>query len=525
VHGYVSLSPLERVILDQPVSQRLRWVAQNGLAQLVYPSSVTARFSHSLGTMHLASRFLAAARRNSPSEISVALNRALIRYGRQRGTSERESRVWASYINSDALIAAGSEHDDVRHWWILAEQSLRLAAFFHDLGHLAFSHDFEYALRDYWAALQPKLRSNSPMRTLLENLDEPPHEVIGHRLAPTVLAVVEATHTVDEPRALAFVFEMAQAILEADFESPREPAEGAMRLLHLLIDGQVDADRCDYILRDARGFGFDFAAYDLDRLLDNLVVVVRSSTEAGRPLFDVAIRPQGVAAAERFFIARYRSYQYNTRHHKVAQVGAVLRYAIKRLLLNPPRPLRADMTKLLDLLGGVVDRPKRMALHATQDLLSRFARHDDMSWMGLMRRAYDLTPTDPWLALLCWRQPTVKSMWKRPSDFPVDDIREWNRRLDSKGDIERQRAWDLAVSRLETRGVLVLRHKFNAIGTTTYGEDTLQVADGRRLADLSAASSLLSQLKDAWMGDVQIHAAQPVSGSISAKEIVAALSL
>jgi hypothetical protein len=259
---------------------------------------------------------------------------------------------------------------------------------------------------------------------------------------------------------------MAQAILEADFESPRDPADAIMRLLHLLIDGELDADRCDYILRDARGFGFDFAAYDLDRMLDNLVVVVRSRAEAGRPLYDVAIRPQGIAAAESFFIARYRSYQYNTRHHKVAQVGAALRYAIKRLLQAPPNVLRTEVTQLLDLLGIVVNRPRRMSLQLTQDLLSQFAMHDDMSWMALMRRAHDVTPTDPWLALVCWRQPTVRSMWKRTSDFPVEDIRAWNRGLDSKGDIERQRAWDASVRRLEDRGVLILRHKFNAIGTT-----------------------------------------------------------
>src|SRR5258708_10567667 len=203
----------------------------------------------------------------------------------------------------------------------MAEQALRLAAFFHDLGHLAFSHDFEYAMRDVWTALRPNIRNASTLREILENLDEPPHEIIGHRLAPTVLSVVEATHEVAEPGALQYVFEMAQAILEADFESPRNPTDAVMRLLHLLIDGEIDADRCDYILRDARGFGFDFAAYDLDRLPDNLVVIDRRFKHQDRPPFAIAPTPHALAAAESFFIARFRSYQYNTRHHKGAQVG------------------------------------------------------------------------------------------------------------------------------------------------------------------------------------------------------------
>lgn len=530
VHGYVSLSPLERVILDQPVSQRLRWVAQNGLAQLVYPSSVTARFSHSLGTMHLASRFLAGARRNSAPDVATELTRALVRYGRNGGIAGSQARAWAEFINSDALVAATAEPDDARHWWVLAEQALRLAAFFHDLGHLAFSHDFEYALRDFWTSLPLNAREKSPMRSILDNVDEPPHEVIGHRLAPTVLSIVEATNEVDQPGALEFVFKMAQDILEADYESPRDPAEAVMRLLHLLIDGEIDADRCDYILRDARGFGFDFAAYDLARLLDNLVVIARSAKEQGRPLFDIAIRPQGVAAAESFFIARYRSYQYNTRHHKVAQVGVSLRYVIKRLLLSPPKSLESEVASLMELFGNVVNPPRKLTLPGTQDLLSRFAMHDDTSWMALMRRAFELAPADPWLALVCWRQPTVRSMWKRAADFPVGDIREWNKGLDTQGDIERQRSWDTAVSRLEERGVLILKHKFTALGrttlsTTAYGSDLLQVVDFTGMTDLSQASPLVRQLQDAWTSDVQVHAAQPIGGRISSKEIVAALTL
>ena len=69
VHGYVDFTGIERAILDHPVSQRLRHILQNGLAYLVFPEAVTSRFSHSLGAMHLASGFLAAALRNaSPAD-------------------------------------------------------------------------------------------------------------------------------------------------------------------------------------------------------------------------------------------------------------------------------------------------------------------------------------------------------------------------------------------------------------------------------------------------------------------------
>jgi uncharacterized protein len=58
IHGYVAVTDIERELLDQPVTQRLRWVAQSGLAQLMFPEVRTSRFTHSLGAMHVASRFL-----------------------------------------------------------------------------------------------------------------------------------------------------------------------------------------------------------------------------------------------------------------------------------------------------------------------------------------------------------------------------------------------------------------------------------------------------------------------------------
>jgi uncharacterized protein len=53
IHGYVSYTGIERIIIDSPIAQRLRHIGQSGMAQMVFPEVRSSRFSHSLGAMHL----------------------------------------------------------------------------------------------------------------------------------------------------------------------------------------------------------------------------------------------------------------------------------------------------------------------------------------------------------------------------------------------------------------------------------------------------------------------------------------
>jgi HD superfamily phosphohydrolase len=58
VHGYVRIAAHERIVVDDPITQRLRRITQTGLAEFVFPEARTSRFAHSLGAMHLSSRFV-----------------------------------------------------------------------------------------------------------------------------------------------------------------------------------------------------------------------------------------------------------------------------------------------------------------------------------------------------------------------------------------------------------------------------------------------------------------------------------
>jgi HD superfamily phosphohydrolase len=105
VHGDIYLTDEELRILDTPQMQRLRGVRQLGTAYLVYPGAQHTRFEHSLGTMHLTSRLVAA----------VNQNRALRPEG-LLGIAPDEERILraAALVHDITHIPSGHNIEDVR---------------------------------------------------------------------------------------------------------------------------------------------------------------------------------------------------------------------------------------------------------------------------------------------------------------------------------------------------------------------------------------------------------------------------
>jgi HD superfamily phosphohydrolase len=496
VHGYIAFTGIERTLFDHPVAQRLRAITQSAAAHLVFPEMRVSRFAHSLGAMHLASRFFAAILRNaegSEREQIVAACRELVAAHSGLGLGGAEQAI----VNEPALVAAPELPREDRAAVLFVEQGLRLASLAHDLGHLPFSHDFE-------TALDARLRADPVLRERLAPLfaagvrGDKIHERVGYALAATVQQRVFNEELVGTPSAKVAEVSLlvARDILDAPAapELEDDPTRSVLSWLHSLVDGQIDVDRADYVLRDVRAYGLSAAVYDLDRLVDSLVPIRSGDGQA----IVTAILPPGVSAAESFFVARFRMYAWAIFHHKIQQAAAGLRVAIEDVLTAGGAEVDAFLNTITAIAAG----------GATDTTLVAFADCDDIWFTGLMRaRLRSGVPADiePWSALFLRRRPGPVSLWKRPSDFPVDDRAAWNRRLPTKDDPGLLARWDAIVGEFRSEGLLLHRLPFAPWMSDSDGESALHVALGETTKPLTRLSPLVRALRAAWDDELQVH--------------------
>lgn len=105
IHGFIRTDALETALIDSRPMQRLRFIRQLGWTFLIFPGAEHSRFSHVLGTMHLAGRVY------------------------------------------DAL-AAKSDGQLPTHAECRERRLVRAAALVHDIGHAPFSHSAEDLFAD-----------------------------------------------------------------------------------------------------------------------------------------------------------------------------------------------------------------------------------------------------------------------------------------------------------------------------------------------------------------------------------------
>ena len=145
-----------------------------------------------------------------------------------------------------------------------------LSALLHDIGHGPFSHSFE-------------------------GVTGISHEIMTCRI-------------IEEETEITKILEAAEPGLAKDVADVIRHTS-ANPLLTQLISSQLDADRFDYLLRDAYFTGTKYGEFDMERILRTMRV-----SEDGR----LVVKQSGVYAVENYIMARYHMY-WQVYYHPVAR--------------------------------------------------------------------------------------------------------------------------------------------------------------------------------------------------------------
>jgi hypothetical protein len=346
----VVLQPFEVLILDSPLLQRLRYVRQLGVAHWTYPGAGHTRFEHSIGAVHQISRLM-----ESLSQRGAELSR----------------------------LAAVPPKPFIN--------LLRLTALCHDIGHGAMSHVVENAFKRQGTIDDLALELAEHLDIEAAKLSEAAaYFMLGSPAFEELLEKARETTRHDLPSTPETVDLMRKAILG-------RPIHNTYPLLHELINGPFDADKLDYITRDAHMAGVPIVT-DIPRLVQKVralevdlahlppAVAKRvQGNDLTYVLYGLAL--SGGRTLDELMFGRTLLFDKIYRHQKVraveAMVGSIIelvaRVAGDRAALLP---LLFEDDDLLDLtaeglelrLGRRPSNPEMTQLEPARDLASRLKR-------------------------------------------------------------------------------------------------------------------------------------------------------
>jgi hypothetical protein len=344
IHGYIKLTELESEIIQLPVFNRLHRIRQSSFAFMVYPTAHGTRFAHSIGTMKVAS--------DIAEEILKNLSNA----------------------DKQSILGDLPEREFI--------EIARLAALLHDIGHGPFSHTSERILAEALKQVSPNDYNEG--YKLWEREDFPVHEFYTYKL------IKEGQDLADLLTSPNYNYkEILGDVITHNNKSSNIQQE-ALNLLQQIITSQLDADKMDYLLRDAYTSGVSYGQIDIQRIILSMRVV---STNSG---YRLAILDRALSAVEDLIDARFKMFKWLYHHHMVVLMDVLLEKAIATLVKEKILEPRELHWKTFDM--GLTDDATIIYLLSKEILSNR--KQSLQAYLGLLDRRF-----------------APVSLIKRPEDF------------------------------------------------------------------------------------------------------------
>jgi len=292
-----------KAIVEHPCFSRLGSVLQLGILNTVYPGTTHTRFGHSLGAFKYCRSYIQALYHDAHNPLF-----------RQLVTEE-----------------------DLR--------AVMVASLVHDLGQFPLAHELEEIDRD--------IKHEKYTGLWLEN---PTLDVRGN----TLREIIE-----NKKWGWGVSIDRVREILMARRRDGHLFMNSNLKdtMLASIIDGPIDVDKLDYLIRDSRHAGLTYGdLIDVDRLVRSLTVVIHRE-KGGQCVLTIGAYEKGQSAAESLSFARYLLYQALYWHRIARSVRAMMREAVR--LIPSEKRKKANIkgskiifSKVLEEFLGISSEPR-----------------------------------------------------------------------------------------------------------------------------------------------------------------------
>ena len=308
IWGSIPFTAEEVFIIDSPIIQRLRRIRQLGMSDFVYAGSLYSRFSHTIGVVSIANSM---------------------------------TQVVNSRIEKLERIHNIAPEDNKKEFFLCI---VRLSAIFHDAGHFFYSHATEKFFRDDIRFLR-RAEIDEILDKLREDfnvLDIGLHELISCMIVNTTTVKTLLSIYIDEynkrknRRNIPFSSEKCVEYISALIIGV--PTDREILPYSKIINGPVDADKCDYLSRDSHMTKIP-AGVDISRLIHKLSVIIKKegintstvwndSCDSDKKYFELAVSESAERTIFQLCMAKNTMYGSIYYHQKVLTAEATYREII-----------------------------------------------------------------------------------------------------------------------------------------------------------------------------------------------------
>ncbi|CAA6802656.1 MAG: Deoxyguanosinetriphosphate triphosphohydrolase (EC [uncultured Sulfurovum sp.] len=329
VYGHIPYSKFEEKFLKSKIVNRLLFVSQNALAYFAFPSISTKRYIHSLGTMHVSSHMF----KNSLINSSDKTRRDFLKNSKLEIKSILKNNNLNINLSTldiyDKTLLGFSFSLDKKYevTYLILLQALRLAGLLHDVGHLPFSHQTEYALKRLYMSVKKVKTPNKEEKSFLkfyENITDNSKLVLHESVGYSYLEMLFKHELLESNENNKDVVELYYIIVK-NILNNIENDNFSYKTLHDYVASPVDADRIDYINRDLLASGYISTSADFLRVTRESILIKEDNK------FKLSFMTSSLADIEHLLESRFNLYKKVFFTHNISRLDTLLEKIITHL--------------------------------------------------------------------------------------------------------------------------------------------------------------------------------------------------